>query len=352
MSELNLPTVFIGSSVEGLAVARHLELQLRFEADVTIWKDGLFQLGGTSLESLVNSLSRFDFAVLVLRDDDFTTSRNKNLPAPRDNVIFELGLFVGRLGPQRTYIVTPSTPLLKLPSDLLGVTVATYDAERMHKNAASAVSPAATLILDCIRLHKQRVNETNLLGVQSVSSGRGRDDAFADLRARAQESIVIVGVAMLYLSKLVLHTLEQQAERVPIDILMLDPELVENDPNFEALLSDFFRFNDFAKLLRNSFEALKNMCQTWNNGGSGRKKPKNRMSLHVYRSLPTMSMVMIDASDALKERRGEIVVEFFLYQCGGDRPRLHVRNTGNEEDLFFRTRREYSRLKAASRRCV
>jgi predicted nucleotide-binding protein len=59
-----LPSVFIGSSTEGLDVAREVELQLQHDAITTIWKDGVFGLGSGTLESLMNALDQFDFAVM------------------------------------------------------------------------------------------------------------------------------------------------------------------------------------------------------------------------------------------------------------------------------------------------
>ena len=49
---------------------------------------------------MVYSLDRFDFAILVLTADDLVASRDVLSTAPRDNVLFELGLFMGGLGPK------------------------------------------------------------------------------------------------------------------------------------------------------------------------------------------------------------------------------------------------------------
>jgi len=100
-----LLSVFIGSSTEGLVVAREIELQLQEAAITTIWKDGVFGLGSGILESLMKVREQFDFAVMVLSPDDLGESRGKSYEYPRDNVIFELGLFMGRLGEKRVFIV-------------------------------------------------------------------------------------------------------------------------------------------------------------------------------------------------------------------------------------------------------
>lgn len=92
------PRVFIGSSSEGLEIAETIQLNLDHLCEVTIWTQGLFTLGSGVLEALAAKLSEFDYAILVLTPDDLTESRNQALFSPRDNVIFELGLFMGYLG--------------------------------------------------------------------------------------------------------------------------------------------------------------------------------------------------------------------------------------------------------------
>ena len=72
----------------------------------------------TSLESLVERLDDFDFAALILTPDDVTISRDEEMQAPRDNVLLELGLFIGAIGRERSFIVYDRGSNLKLPSDL------------------------------------------------------------------------------------------------------------------------------------------------------------------------------------------------------------------------------------------
>ena len=89
------PSVFIGSSTEGLDVARAVQYQLKDDAQVTIWNEAHFPLSGSVLETLVNSLQQFDFAILILSADDLIISRGDASWSPRENVMFELGLFMG-----------------------------------------------------------------------------------------------------------------------------------------------------------------------------------------------------------------------------------------------------------------
>jgi hypothetical protein len=140
--------VFIGSSAEGLDVAREIELHLQDHAVPTIWKDGVFGPGSGNLETLMNAIEQYDFAVLVLSPDDLIESRGERFASPRDNVIFELGLFMGRLGRTRAFVVHEVDAHLKLPSDLAGISISKYVT---RDNLSAALSPACTPIIKAIR---------------------------------------------------------------------------------------------------------------------------------------------------------------------------------------------------------
>jgi predicted nucleotide-binding protein len=149
----SVPSVFIGSSSEGLEVVRYLQNALERDGvcEVTTWEQGVFHASSYTMEALSQSAKRADFAVLVATADDSVESRGKSHMAVRDNVIFELGLFIGALGRERTYIVADQTgPELQLPSDLNGLTWLPYNA-RSDKNMRAAVSGAALEIRERIR---------------------------------------------------------------------------------------------------------------------------------------------------------------------------------------------------------
>lgn len=138
-------SLFVGSSTEGLPIAKALQVLLDHACEVTIWSQGVFGLSQGTLESLVHVLDEYDFAVLILTPDDLITSREASSTAPRDNVLFELGLFMGGLGRNRTFIVYDRTAGLKLPSDLAGVSAATFE-PHFSGNLQSALGAAATRV--------------------------------------------------------------------------------------------------------------------------------------------------------------------------------------------------------------
>jgi hypothetical protein len=146
----NTPAVFIGSSTQGLDFARAVRGLLASDAEITLWNEGFFEIGRTFIESLVNNVERFDFAILVMTPDDLRIKDGQEELQPRDNVIFELGLFMGRLGRARTFVVQQRHADLRLPTDLSGVMTALYDWPRDDKNHKAAVGPASDEIRNAI----------------------------------------------------------------------------------------------------------------------------------------------------------------------------------------------------------
>lgn len=162
------PQVFIASSVEGLRVADAVNLNLD-ESRIchpNLWRTGTFELGSSALDSLVNKSSTVDFAVFIFTPDDLSIIREKATATVRDNVVFELGLFIGALGKERCYIVRPRDIELHLPSDLLGINDAQYASDRPSSETSSALNAACTLIKDQIEKHGV-LNKSPITAVQA-----------------------------------------------------------------------------------------------------------------------------------------------------------------------------------------
>ena len=148
------PSIFIGSSKEGLPFARAIKAELSADAEVAIWNEGLFPLGSVTLDELMTFSYRFDFAVLVLTPDDQILTRDISTQSPRDNVLFELGMFMSTLGSDKTFIVR--TAKLKLPSDLQGLTIAEIEEERADGNLDARVGTACHAIRTAIERAYER----------------------------------------------------------------------------------------------------------------------------------------------------------------------------------------------------
>jgi len=120
------PRCFVGSSSEARMVARALVGAGLTEFCAPALWEYAFPASTTTIEALEREVDRCHFAVLVIEPDDVLDSRGERWGVPRDNVVFELGLFMGSLGRDRVFLVSPSGVQIKVPSDLSGVTRVNY----------------------------------------------------------------------------------------------------------------------------------------------------------------------------------------------------------------------------------
>ena len=159
------PRLFIASSVESLPIAEAVNINLDHDFEVTIWKNGTFKLSSSTIEDLVEKSSTVDFALFIFAPDDIATIRNRNQHVVRDNVIFEMGLFVGAIGKSRSFVLKPRDIEMHLPTDLLGVTPTDFDANRSDGDLVSATNRACFLI-------KSEVERLGLINHVSLSESR------------------------------------------------------------------------------------------------------------------------------------------------------------------------------------
>ena len=146
------PALFIASSSESVGVAYALQENLEHVTEVTVWSQGVFDLSRFTLESLLDALDAADFGIFVFSPDDALSIRGQNKQAVRDNVVFELGIFIGRLGRERNFIVIPkgNEDGFRLPTDLLGLTPALYEPNRQDANLQASLGPASSKIMKAI----------------------------------------------------------------------------------------------------------------------------------------------------------------------------------------------------------
>ena len=137
------PKVFIGSSKESLHIAQAVQANLEYTAEVTVWTQSVFNGSTYILDSLIDSLNEVDFGIFILGRDDILILREKKYISSRDNIIFELGLCIGKLGKQRSFFIQPrDIENFRLPTDLLGLTPVTFDANRQGKSLMAALGTA------------------------------------------------------------------------------------------------------------------------------------------------------------------------------------------------------------------
>ena len=122
------PIMFLGSSVEGLGLAKAIESSFKHaKVVVRAWYNGgVFTGSNYTMDDLMTQVENCDFAMFVFGPDDKIASRGEDYVGPRDNVILELGLFAGKLGRQRVFIVQEFGSDLKIPTDLTGIQPVTY----------------------------------------------------------------------------------------------------------------------------------------------------------------------------------------------------------------------------------
>jgi hypothetical protein len=128
---MDRPRIFLGSSGKQERLLKSLTSGLASVADVEPWTT-VFNPGVNTLDRLVELTREVDFAAFVFAQDDWTSPTTGDpgasvpgMASPRDNVVFEAGLFGGVLGMRRTFILHANGA--KLPTDLLGLTCVRYD---------------------------------------------------------------------------------------------------------------------------------------------------------------------------------------------------------------------------------
>jgi hypothetical protein len=127
---MDKPRIFLGSSGKQAKLLQALTRGLEDVAHVEPWTTS-FNPGTSTLERLLELTREVDFAAFVFARDDWTANSppaaeasGSGQASPRDNVVFEAGLFGGALGMRRTFILHANGA--KLPSDLLGLTCVRY----------------------------------------------------------------------------------------------------------------------------------------------------------------------------------------------------------------------------------
>ena len=142
--------ILVVCSTEALPIAR--AVQNAFASDpftAVVWTDGVFRVTNYPIEILEAQIDDSDFAIAIAHADDSPTNRGKAWPRPRDNITFELGLIMGRLGRGRAILMEPRAEKVRLPSDFAGVTTITYGFKK-GADVATYLAPACNQLREHI----------------------------------------------------------------------------------------------------------------------------------------------------------------------------------------------------------
>lgn len=300
------PTVFIGSSLEGLEIAEAIQANLEREAACTVWTQGLFRSGSFTLEVLEREASKRDFAVLILTPDVLQISREQKSFIPRPNVLFELGLFMGRLGRNRVFAIYPRHNALECPSDLLGLTLLNYDPQE-NVNLLGALGPVCSEIKAVIRAIGVTAATPSLVDRTQVYSVAG---TLENRLRSAQEEVRISGFDCKYVIRDHREVIEAALSRgVKFKLMMVDPntEAVNLLPKVdEHYLSD--------SQLRASIDKNQPLLSEWRH---------TYKDLFEYRFLQVLPVVGMFISDP--DQEGVMKIELYTHeQHQGDVSRPHL----------------------------
>jgi hypothetical protein len=195
----NMPKVFLGSSKESLPELKIVQALIGKQVRIKPWTDrSLWKAGHFVLESLLNQVPDFDFGVFIFGKDDVTVSRGVKRPSPRDNVVFEAGLFMSQIGRERTLVIAPEggkVPI-KILSDFAGLVLIPYSVPKDRADLRNALKPAATEVREQIAQLRQRP-PGGPPPSPTVDKLHDVPDAFEEIKRLIEETVVQGGNAVV-----------------------------------------------------------------------------------------------------------------------------------------------------------
>ncbi len=320
------PQIFIASSTEGLNIAYLIQELLEDDAECTVWDQGVFDPSSYTMSVLNERLKMTDYGIFVFSKDDTAMIKGREEKIVRDNVILELGLFMGSIGQKNCFIVTPSSEKIHLPTDLTGITLLKYNPNRKDKNLKAALGPSINKIRNAINNNKSESKGKRLsqdvaeqiceIGLSAFYSSRDgyskyREDASSidQYIEKATESICMVSITL--------------ATGIPVDDIcrVFKDKLIQNE-NFSVIISlldpnreDLYKaiqplFNQTEKTLQeNTVSSLKTLINLKN---SLEIKERERFVIKVHETLPFGSAIILDGDT----KNGRIQIETKPYGVG------------------------------------
>ncbi|MEO8326190.1 MAG: nucleotide-binding protein [Nitrospirota bacterium] len=187
------PRVFVGSSTEALEVAHAIQENLEHDALCKVWTQGIFDLSGSALDNLLNASLNFDFAVFVFQPDDITKIRASTAKTVRDNVVFELGLFIGKLGKEKVYFLVPAkSEGMHLPTDLLGIIPGSYDPPETNGDLLAALGPFCNKIRRQIKAFNIPMgNDVSASSIATSKGGKNSDEKSKQVKEKESVATLV-----------------------------------------------------------------------------------------------------------------------------------------------------------------
>lgn len=323
--EKTKPRIFIASSVEGLDAAYAVQELLEFSAECTVWDQDVFVPSSVTLLDLIKRAQNSDYGIFVFSFNDTVKIRDTEKLTVRDNVIFELGLFIGIIGIENCFIVMPrSNNDVHLPTDLAGITPLKYDDKRTDRNLKAALGPSANQIKKVLRnfvpSNKQISNELSeqisAIGLNSFFSTR---DDYNKYRAStpsidryintAKSSIELVSITLTTgiqiddICTVIANKINKQRD-FRVTISLLNPF---RDELYMALEPVFG--TDYSTLQSRTKDALKRISQLKK---SLPTQNQERLSIKMHNALPFGSAIILDGNF----EHGKIQIETKPYKVG------------------------------------
>ena len=301
---------------------------------------------------MIERLKITDYGIFVFSIDDTVQIRGEEEKTVRDNVILELGLFMGAIGQKNCFVVTPnSKEKIHLPTDLIGMTLLKYDANREDGNLKAALGPSVNKIRKAFNkmdttqkiISDDLIKQIDQVGLTAFYASREdysryRTDASSIDKYinRATESICMVsitlstGIPVDDICKVFEKKLKQNKD-FTIVVSLLNPY---NNKLYKTIMP---LFKQQGKILQeNTISALKTLIDFRN---SLKKNEQERFIIKVHQVLPFGSAIILDGDT----ESGTIQIETKPYDVGM-RKSFAFEIQNNNGDFYETLKQSYYKL--------
>ena len=391
--------IFIGSSSKPEALETSLEVQKalikvndilnNYKITPILWTD-VFDIGKSNLETLFTELENDNAAIFIYNGDDDLIKGDdvEKVKVTRANVIFEHGLFAGRLGKEKVFLLltggikeedekirikqTPSINMML--NDYSGMTVFYYNSIQ-YKLSGLVIEFKKWITKSVIGRkrndsfigeNKKNNYEITASIVQTHGDNDNRNNEFIEMykNAQAGDSIKVLGSGVT--SFLLGNYIEDLLGRgVNITVLLMHEKIIKNDGDCELekrykellkkinrpkirnnnlfsfdkscpvsiknVLIDKNHFEDYQKKQKNSVY-LNNMHQAYENCKHFKLNFSDFFNYYYFYSFIPMSMTALQKKD--KKGDGRLIVEFIIPFT---RNRILLKVLEKEDEAIFKT---------------